>query len=57
MFKPIISFIRFNDAGGVEKVTWYKRSDGSKYLEIEPFKAGKMDIAMMMESPYLEAHV
>lgn len=55
--KKIMSFIRFNDAGGVEKVSWYKRSDGSKYSEIEPFKAGKMDIALMLESPYLEAHV
>lgn len=58
--KSIITFLRFKkDRKGevtatTEKVSWFKRDDGSKYVNVEPFNAGRMDIQMMQRSQHQE---
>lgn len=54
MSTKIISFLRFTESGSVEKVTWFKRQDGTKYATKQPFKAGRMDIAKLQMSQHHE---
>jgi hypothetical protein len=52
--KKITQFIRFTASGSVEKVSWFKREDGTKYATKQPFKAGRMDIAALKASQHQE---
>lgn len=59
MKKPIkiLAFIRMNDAGFCEKVTWFKNPDDTKEVKKEPFKPSAVDILLMAKSKYGEAQL
>ena len=57
MDRKITQFIRFTESGSVEKVTWFKKPDGTKYATKQPFKAGRMDIAALKASQYQEVTI
>jgi len=57
MDRKITQFIRFTESGSVEKVTWFKKPDGTKYATKQPFKAGRMDIAQLKASQYQEVTI
>jgi hypothetical protein len=57
MDRKIISYLRFTNAGSTEKVSWFKRADGTKYATKELFKAGRMDIAALKASQYQEVTI
>lgn len=54
MDRLITEFIRFTPDGKVEKVSWFKSADGTKYATKVPFPAGRMDLDAMYRSQYQE---
>lgn len=57
MEKQIYSFIRLNDSGSVEKVTWTKRTDGSKYSSVEPYNPELSELQAMARNQYFELRI
>jgi hypothetical protein len=50
----ILSFLRFNTEGAVEKVSWHRHSDGSKTSSTEPHKPTADELARMAADPHGE---
>lgn len=55
--KTILSFIRVNSKGSVEKVTWSKSKDGEKSCSIEPFVPGAIELYLMASNKYGEHQI
>lgn len=53
----IHSFIRFNQEGTVEKVSWFKTQDGNKEAIKTPFKPGAIELQQMAMSQYGEISI
>lgn len=51
------SFIRFNDSGNCEKVSWFKNASGEKFSEVEPFKPGTIELSIMAQSKSGQAYI
>lgn len=54
--KCILSFLRFNADGAVEKVSWHRHPDGSKTSTTEPHKPTSEELARMAADIHAETH-
>lgn len=52
-----MKFIRFNNKGAVELVTWTKAQSGEKQVNIEPFSPGAIELAIMAQSKHAQAYM